>query len=187
MTTQNQVQDLDAFLASCETTDPKLAALLPSKLPSEPYQSSLIRVLINSGNYRLVKQYLLRYFYFVEYSGWHHYDARTKSFRHLRTLDEIVCSGDKGKHTYEDNEGRKQTITFSAPKFLKEEVQSIHYHYVAEVGSQQQVDFANRAINVVPPLLHRAAPTKELLGANPDLQQHLDTILRHRTICPHRS
>ena len=96
MTTQNQnvtqPQDLDAFLASCETTDPKLAALLPSKLPSEPYQSSLIRVLINSGNYRLVKQYLLRYFYFVEYSGWHHYDARTKSFRHLRTLDEIVCS-----------------------------------------------------------------------------------------------
>ena len=179
MTTQNQIQDLDAFLASCETTDPKLAALLPSKLPLEPYQSSLIRVLINSGNFKLVKQHLLRYFYFVEYSGWHHYDARAKAFRHLRTLDEIVCSGDRGKHTYDDVEGRKQTISFSAPKFLKEEVQSIHYHYVAEVGTQQQVNFANRAINVVPPLLHRATPTKELLDANPELQQHLDTILHH--------
>ena len=113
MTTQNQIQDLDAFLASCETTDPKLAALLPSKLPSEPYQSSLIRVLINSGNYRLVKQYLLRYFYFVEYSGWHHYDARTKSFRHLRTLDEIVCSGDKGKHTYPPASLRTTSLRFS--------------------------------------------------------------------------
>ena len=49
MTTQNQIQDLDAFLASCETTDPKLAALLPSKLPSEPYQINVVGLPLMSG------------------------------------------------------------------------------------------------------------------------------------------
>ena len=55
-----QTPDLDTFLASCNKTDPRLAALLPTKLPGEPYESSVIRVLINTNDYKLVKQYLLR-------------------------------------------------------------------------------------------------------------------------------